>query len=209
MMLDIMKLYSHGMKVISERFKINSNQKPLKLKKLNKVGFTITELILVMIVISLLFVGLTVTYNQQVKNSRIDTVEGNLVIFKSDIEAYMEDYGIFNVNNSSNTASKKKKITNFLNKLSTDYLHITFDMDTLVLEPGSFYVDTKSEDPWKAPYRMFYNVDPTSATVGTCILASSGPNTTFSAGTYSTGNFDDDILVAIVPKISVIPDTTA
>lgn len=177
------------------------------LKRLNRVGYTMSELIIVMIILAILFVGLTVTYNVHIKNSRIDTVEGNLVIFKSDIEAYLEDYGVFNVARDANNDYKHKRIAAFLNKLSNDYLHLTFDMETIHISKGSFYVDTLTLDPWKSPFRMFYNTDPTSPTVGTCILASAGPNLSFTEDTWSTGDFDDDILVTIVPKIGVVADT--
>lgn len=171
---------------------------------LTRMGYTMSELIIVMIILAILFVGMTTTYNVHVKNSRIDTVEGNLVIFKSDIEAYLEDYGVFNVQSDATAAYKNERILAFLNKLSTDYLHLTFDMDTLHIAQGSFYVDTVTLDPWKAPFRMFYNTDPKSATVGTCILSSAGPNLGFTSDTYPVGDFGDDILVTIVPKIGVV-----
>ena len=178
-----------------------------KIRRLDRKGFTISELIIVMIILSILFVGMTTTYNIHVKNSRIDTVEGNLVIFKSDIEAYLEDYGVFNVSRTAPADYKNTQIRGFLNKLSTDYLHLTYDMNTIVILPGSFQVDTLTVDPWKNPYRMFYNTDPTSPTVGTCILASAGPNLSYTSDTYATGDFGDDILVTIVPKIGVVADT--
>lgn len=178
-----------------------------KFHRLDKKGFTISELIIVMVILAILFVGMTTTYNVHVKNSRIDTVEGNLVVFKSDIEAYLEDYGVFNVSRTAASDYKHKQIGAFLNKLSTDYLHITYDMDTIVILPGSFQVDTLTVDPWKNKYRMFYNTDPTSPTVGTCILASAGPNLVFTSDTYAVGEFGDDILVTIVPKIGVVADT--
>ena len=176
------------------------------IRRLSNKGYTITELIIVMIILSILFVGLYTTYNRHIVNSRIDTVEGNLVVFKSDIEAYIEDYGVFNVNPSATADYKASRIKNYLNKLSTDYLHMTFDMDSLNIANGSFYVDTHTTDPWNGKYRMFVNTDPGTATCGTTILSSAGPNLRFTSSTYASGDFGDDILVVIVPKIGPVID---
>lgn len=175
--------------------------------KINKRGYTMAELVIVMVILIILFAGMIPIYNIHVKNSRIDTVEGNLVIFKSDIEAYLEDYGVFTIPAGASQTERAAGIKEFLNKLSTDYLHMTFDSDSLVFNGTSFYVDTQTKDPWTNPYRMYYNFDPTSATVGTTILASAGPNLGSNAEFYGVGEFDDDILVTIVPKIGVVAGT--
>lgn len=181
--------------------------KLLKHLRINRRGFTMAEMVIVLVILLILFAGMVPIYNIHVKNSRIDTVEGNLVIFKSDIEAYLEDYGVFTIPASASATDRATKINEFLNKLSTDYLHMTFDPSTLVMTDKSFYVDTLTRDPWTNAYRMYYNFDPTSATVGTTILASAGPNLVSNVEHYSIGEFDDDILVTIVPKIGVVAGT--
>ena len=174
---------------------------------LSKQGFTMTEIVISMMILTILMTKMTPVFNSQVTSSRIDTVEGNLIIYKSDTEAYWTDYGVFNLNPESSIEYKAKAITGYLNSLSTNYLHVSFDMETLMISPTSFSITTLTADPWGTPYTMFYNTDYNSSTCGTVVYASNGPDSKLTSSTYSNGEFADDILVTIVPKIPVIPNS--
>jgi prepilin-type N-terminal cleavage/methylation domain-containing protein len=179
--------------------------------KLNKHGFTLVELIIVMTIIGILMVGSVLVYNTQQKNARIDTVEGNLVIFKADYEAYLEDYGVFTVDTGLSNAEQYEVISDWLQKLSSNYLHTSFDvgdwsaddtaaLGTLELHGEYFTVETRTEDPWGQRYLLYYSSDPSATNKGTAILASRGPDLTSDPTLYKAGQFSDDILVVVVPK---------
>lgn len=169
---------------------------------MNNKGFNLTEIIGAMIIISILTVVAGFTVTGVIHRARVDAVTADLQVFASDIEAVLEDIGVFDMN--SNTAIKdsqaKIKFKEFLNTVEADYTHTTFEKDKIeyISATGQFSTLAKELiDPWGSNYKLIYNA---KTNPGTCILASAGADMVFTDDTYSLGDFKDDILVIISPK---------
>ena len=166
-----------------------------------KRGFTLVEIIGVMIIISILTIAAGYTSTKAVQRSRIDATAADLQVFASDMEAVLEDIGVVELDPSDSLDLRKSKINEYLSIIEQDYLHATFDRDTLVVSNSGFKVSTyELMDPWDSKYTLIYNTDTAKGVPGTCIFASPGPNLNLEETEYSSGDFQDDILVMITPK---------
>lgn len=169
--------------------------------KNDKRGFTLIEIIGVMIIIAILTIAAGYTATKAVHRSRIDATAADLQVFASDMEAVLEDIGVVELDPSDSLELRKSKINEYLSIIEQDYLHATFAKDTLVVSDDGFKVSTyELSDPWDSKYTLIYNTDPAKGTPGTCIFASPGPNLNLEDSGYSSGDFQDDILVIITPK---------
>lgn len=166
-----------------------------------KRGFTLVEIIGVMIIISILTIAAGYTATKAVQRSRIDATAADLQVFASDMEAVLEDIGVVELDPSDSLELRKSKINEYLSIIEQDYLHATFARETLVVSDSGFKVSTyELIDPWNSKYTLIYNTDAAKGTPGTCIFASPGPNLNLEDTGYSSGDFQDDILVIVTPK---------
>lgn len=166
-----------------------------------KKGFTIVEMLLVLLVISILTASGFVTYNTVWRNHQIDTAETDLRDISSAVSSYLIDYGNLTIANDINFGNVLNEIVEILNK---QYLTYEIETEEIASDKKSVKLITKHKtDPWKNKYRISiytYNGDDKTSIPGLVIITSYGVDGKSSMATYKDGNFGDDIAAIVEPK---------
>jgi len=166
-----------------------------------KKGFTIVEMLLVLLVISILTASGFVTYNTVWRNHQIDTAETDLRDISSAVSSYLIDYGNLTIANDINFGNVLNEIVEILNK---QYLTYEIETEEIASDKKSVKLITKHKtDPWKSKYRISiytYNGDDKTSIPGLVIITSYGVDGKSSMATYKDGNFGDDIVAIVEPK---------
>ncbi len=171
------------------------------MKKPNKKGFTLLELIGAMIIIAILTIAGSITAVNAVKRANIDATAASLQVFASDMESILEDVGVVEFTDPKTDDQEKVVILEYLALIESNYTHTYFDKDTLKIEASRFTIHTRDlQDAWDSKFTLIYNTDPAKGVTGTCILASPGPNLNIESEGYGDGLFSDDILLITKPK---------
>lgn len=178
---------------------------------MNKRGFTLIEILVVLLIIGLI-VGMSVTRIETTRtNNNIDTVEADLRVFSLDINNYNLDHGGLMIEDCTtyDDASYRKEAKILITKFS-NYLTNGFDVDNMIATVDTVndkckiqVKTTLKEDPWGNKYVALID-----AKTGNLIITSNGPDLKPSKegpnpddySMYSSGEFGDDVLVIIQLK---------
>lgn len=196
---------------------------------MNNKGFTIVEIIIVIVIIGILFALTVPHFSQVINNTKVDTVESTLREFSMDMNNYIIDYGGIDINVPANDITDYKKQTwQFVNQINSNYSSFMFDCGTDPLTdnhitygptggdglPKYFEVNTLYKtDPWNNKYTLLVNTYRTMSGstlvkdqwYGIMMLISPGPDGKLNIANYgNTGTiqqrYRDDILVIVQPK---------
>ena len=170
---------------------------------INKKGFSLIEVMIVVVIIGILFTGIMFFGSAVSKKANINSVNSQLRLLNSSIETMLQTKGklILPPNVPPLSQADQTTVTNYISSMANDFCKVDFDMLSLQYKTGGIIIKTKTLlDPWGSAYTMMINTDNTNANGGMIIFASSGPDGKTSLSTYKNGQFGDDILIMISPK---------
>ena len=178
-------------------------------------GYSLIEIVIVMLIIAILGAATIVVGSKQVARSRVQDAITFVQTMESNIEEGITDLGFLeDVNYESNSVG----ITTYLKELEDIYLNCYFNYDSVKAIPAlpdgygdGFQVDISSpEDPWGMYYTMFY-MKGTAKDNYRIVFASPGPNNFWNEAGYASGYvavgisggtdlIDDDVIDIMVSR---------
>lgn len=170
--------------------------------KYAKRAFSIAELAVCLLVMSILFAASFVGYNRIVLNNRIDVTESELRNFAAAWKTYNIDYGAANIKNDSDYETNVNKVIDIMNSYYLESVKI--ELLETASDKKSFTVVTKDKnDAWSHPYKFrVYTYDGADAEsiCGLVIAYSAGADGIYSEEIYKDGNYGDDIIAIVKPN---------
>ena len=163
-------------------------------------GYTLIEIIIVMVVLAVLLGSATVIGGKSIENARIRSTTNDMQIFAADMTEIYDDMGVLSFDNGLDDEQKITAIKEFLDGMSKGYLSFDFDLETLEITEEYFVVKTGNTmlDAWRKPYTMYYSISNENA--GKIIFLSSGSNLKSYESGYQSGDFSDDIVMLLKPR---------
>lgn len=163
-------------------------------------GYTLIEIIIVMVVLAVFLGSAAVIGGRSIENARIRSTTNDMQIFAANMTEIYDDIGVLSFNNGLNDEQKITVIKEFLDGISKGYLSFDFDLETLEITDEYFKVRTGNTmlDAWKNPYTMYYSMS--SGNAGKVIFLSGGANLRSYENGYQSGDFSDDIVMLLKPR---------
>lgn len=183
---------------------------------MRRKGFTLIELVMVLIIIGVLATIGSKAGSIQVENARIKTASNNMQLIASDIEKAILDMNFLSADDSEQAALR------YFGQWDAKYLSTPLNLDTMTFTPagvnggyGSYYQGylfrTRGyTDPWDSEYRIYYLI-PTEGENYRIIIASAGPNgkfapaakSAYTSATKEVGGigYEDDVLLIMEPRV--------
>lgn len=172
--------------------------------KRKRAGLSLIELVVVLIIVGIVLVGFGASANIQVKKASRSNVENELNVMASNLsDAY---YDLGNPSFNPTIPEDVERFKKFLRTLGAEYLGCTFDLDGIEATTNGFHVEISEPlDAFEQPYQCwFVTVQNLSRYAMIC---SGGDNTIVEQGGYATGNYSDDIVLVVYPKVGdAIPE---
>lgn len=171
-----------------------------------KKGFSLSELVVVIIIIGILSGAAVGIGGKQIKKSRMEKTQSNLEVLAQNVEDAVVEYGFIDtVSNMTNTQ-------NYFSLWEDNFLPCFLNFSTVVYAPttgydfgtgatGVMFETMKYADAWDMECRLYYIITATGDKQ--IILASAGPDSEFSEAAnngYQSGERDDDITIKMTPR---------
>lgn len=162
---------------------------------LKKKGFTLIEVLAVVVIIAILITCVTFAVSSSINNGRISSTTNSLQLFAADTENILAEYGVLVVKDGE----PKAQVLEYLNLIENYYVHTYFNRNTLDISDSYFEIQTSTlvdglglaiQDAAIASMRKAQVLD---------MLISPGPDLVFE-DEYTTDNFGDDIMLIVYPK---------
>ncbi len=183
----------------------------VKIKNLKRArtGLSLIELVVVLIIVAIVLIGFGSSASVQVKRASRSDVENELNVMASNLSDAYYDLG----NPAFNPAvpDDAKRFKKFLATVGTEYMGCVFDTGdlnswlsgddgTLKATANGFSVEIKEPlDAYEQTYKCwFVTVDNLSRY---CMICSGGDNTIVEQTGYASGNYADDIVLVVYPKV--------
>ena len=166
-----------------------------------KKCFTLVEILAVIAISGILFVGTAVGVNTLWQNNRVDICESEMRDFTNGFKSYLTDYDTIKAESDSNYEDVMNAVVELLN---SKYLSCDVEIDAVSDDKKSITLKTKAkEDPWGNKYEFYIytysGVDATSMP-GLVIVSSCGKDSQSNKKEYKNGNYGDDIIAIINPN---------
>ena len=166
-----------------------------------KRGFTLIEVLAVIVIISIISTGSVVSYNRIWRNHQIDIAESELREISNAFSSYATDYGSIIIADDINYNTVITEITDQINK---QYLPYEIVVSEISADRKSVRLTTKLKtDPWKHKYDISiytYNGDNKDSVSGLAVISSRGPDGISQMSTYKLNSFGDDVIAIVEPK---------
>ncbi len=168
---------------------------------MKREGFTLVEILGVVVLIGILIAGTSVTVNRVWQNNRIDICESELRDMTTAFKSYFTDYGAIVVAPDGNYETVLNETIEILNN---KYLSFAVEVTEIAADKRSAVLETKIKtDPWNNKYSLniytYDGADETSVS-GLIVIASNGIDAQSSRTTYADGNFGDDVIAVVEPN---------
>ena len=167
---------------------------------MNKVrqrrGLTLVEIMVVLLIVVIVTLGFGASASRSIKRTNRETVVNELQVLASGLsDAY---YDLGNPSYDPGTAEGASGFRNFLQIVASEYIGYTFDEPQTTT--NGFYVEVADPlDTYEQKYKCwFVTKDGFSRYV---IVASGGDDGKVSFDGYKDGNYSDDIVLILAPKI--------
>lgn len=149
------------------------------------------------IVIIGLIVGVgSASVSSNLKRSNREAVANDLQLFTSNLADAYYDLGAPSIDPTSPDAISEFK--RYLSVLQSDYLSVTFDMDSVVATANGFEVDIASPlDVYENQYHCWFTT--VEGVPNYIMVASGGEDRKLNTAGYASQNYGDDIVLVIKP----------
>lgn len=152
-------------------------------------GFTMIEVIIVIVIIGIISAASVLGINKAVQNSKVDKSAAMVRSIVSDLDLYLTERGALDDDGSTIAQD-------FINDFNTNYASMTFDVSSLDVGLHSFTVKASTAvDAWGNNIVLYYGWDNRMF-----IVASAGPNAVFDFLTEKDPNKVDDVFAAAILK---------
>lgn len=173
--------------------------------KKKREGLSLIELVVVLIIVAIVLVGFGASANIQVRRANRSTVENDLNVMASNLsDAY---YDLGNPSFNPTVPDDVTRFKKFLVTLGVEYLGCTFDESSVKATTNGFYVEIAEPlDAYEQTYKCWFVTVPNLSRYA--MICSGGDNTIVEQDGYASGNYSDDIVLLVYPKVGdAIPDT--
>lgn len=161
-------------------------------------GLSLIELVVVLIIVAIVLVGFGASAQTQVKRASRSDVENELNVMASNLSDAYYDLGNPSFNPSEPTDVDRFK--KFLITLGSEYMGCTFDETTVKPTSNGFYVEIKDPlDSYEQTYKCWFVT--VSNLSRYAMICSGGDNTIVEQTGYASGNYSDDIVLVVYPKV--------
>lgn len=169
------------------------------MNKKTRKGLTLVELMVVLIIVVIVTLGFGASASRQIKRTNRETVVNEMQVLASGLsDAY---YDLGNPAYDPDTEEGKNQFKTFLGIVSSEYVGYTFDLSTLVEKDNGFYVEVEDPlDVYEQRYCCWFVTKDGMARY--VLVASGGDDGKISFDTYKSGDYSDDIVLMVRPKIT-------
>lgn len=166
-----------------------------------KKCFTLVEILAVLAICSILFVGTAFGVNTLWQNNRVDICESEMRDFTNAFKSYFTDYSTITAEPDGNYEDVMNEVLELLN---SKYLPCEVEVFQVADDKKSITLRTKlKEDPWGNKYEFniyTYSDEDSTSLPGLVIISSSGRDSKSNKAEYKTGNYGDDVIAVINPN---------
>jgi len=160
---------------------------------------TLIEVIGVLIIIAILMLVVGNSISRNVKRGNRESVVSELELFATSIADAYYDLGSPDYDNTSEE-DVKSQFDTFLTVIEKDYLTVQFDHSTLEPTAKGYSVEIASPiDIYEKRYKCWFVT--TSDVMKYVMVASGGENGIIEDAGYATGDYKDDIVLIVRPKL--------
>ena len=161
-------------------------------------GLSLIELVVVLIIVAIVLIGFGASASTQVKRASRSDVENELNVMASNLSDAYYDLGNPSFNPVEPTDVERFK--KFLITLGNEYMGCQFDEDTISATANGFYVEIKEPlDAYEQTYKCWFV---TAANLSRyAMICSGGDNTIVENAGYASGDYADDIVLVVYPKV--------
>lgn len=161
-------------------------------------GVTMVELLGVMIVIGILLLVAGSSVSKNIKRSNREAVVNDLQMYATSLADAYYDLGSPSI--VSGESSSDSEFRRYLSMVQSDYLAVTFDMDTLTATSTGYFVEIASPlDVFESRYHCWFVTD--DSVMKYAMIASGGENGIVDSESYGNQEFKDDIVLIVRPKV--------
>lgn len=166
-----------------------------------KKGFTLVEILGVLMIVSIITTALAVGVNKIWQNNRVDICESELREMVTGFKSYFTDYSNIVISPDVNYDNVLNETIEILNTKYLPYeievLHISADKKSVEL------ATTIKKDPWGQKYLLniyTYEGADSESIPGMVIVMSNGIDSISNKESYSSEDFGDDVIAVIEPN---------
>ena len=166
-----------------------------------KRSFTLVEILSVVAICGILFVGTAVGLNTLWQNNRVDICEAEMRDFTNAFKSYITDYESLTSEPDSNYEDVMTAVVELLN---SKYMPCKIKIDRIADDKKSITLKTEiKEDPWGNRYEFYiytYSGDDGTSMPGLVIISSYGKDSKSNKTEYKDGNYGDDVIAIVNPN---------
>lgn len=191
----------------------------------NRRGYSLVELVVVLIIIGILAVAGFSFGGRQIANARMQTISSNIQVVANDIESAVVDLGFLPAEKLADETARR----NYFREWDAKYLTSPLNLDSMTYDAAGGVYDNFAgicvrtngyADPWGNELSLFYLAPTVEGDSYRIVLASAGPNSKWcwdmeASGVLDSGtpdgyvnrgqdedvhDTDDDVFIVMIPR---------